>query len=149
MNLREADHLVESWWREFGEDWWRDHGQAMEGAHRGMGLARSRPKTGVRIEDCRKIVGQRYGVDKDEMLSKSRPRNVARPRQMAMKLARELAGRSSPDIALHFRRDHTTVLHAIRAVRAREANSDVIRGEMDNFRLTLLTYKFQREVATV
>jgi len=147
MNLRQADPVLLSWWREFGDDWWRDHGEAMEAAHRSMGLARARPKTGVRIADCRQLIGQRYGVENDEMLSDAKPRRVARPRQMAMTLARDLTGASAKLVGEQFGgRDHTTVLFAEHQVREREQDSMRIAMDMEGFRLALLTYAAQRKV---
>ena len=145
-NLRYADPILESWWNEFGDEWWREFGRAMEDAHRARGQARSRPRPDIKIGDCRAIVGQRFGVEKDEMLSDTHVRKVARPRQMAMKLARELTDRSSKDVALHFHRDHTTVLFAEQQVHDREQDSPRIAMQMEDFRLALLTYAAQRKV---
>ena len=50
------------------------------------------------------------------MRSLNRARAVARPRQIAMYLAREMTGHSLPRIGSHFCRDHTTVLHAVRQI---------------------------------
>ena len=53
-----------------------------------------------------------------ELLSKRRSRSIARPRQMAMALAKELTNHSLPEIGDHFGgRDHTTVIHACRKVK--------------------------------
>jgi chromosomal replication initiator protein len=63
------------------------------------------------------------------MYSKKRSRNVARPRQVAMALAKELTQLSLPDIGEAFGgRDHTTVLHACRKIAdLRSSNSDITR----------------------
>ncbi len=63
------------------------------------------------------------------MHSKKRSRHVARPRQLAMALAKELTQMSLPDIGDAFgNRDHTTVLHACRTIAAlREKNHDINR----------------------
>jgi chromosomal replication initiator protein len=63
------------------------------------------------------------------MYSKKRSRNVARPRQIAMALAKELTQLSLPDIGEAFGgRDHTTVLHACRKIAdLRSNNSDITR----------------------
>ena len=50
------------------------------------------------------------------MQSSRRARNVARPRQIAMYLAKQLTSRSLPEIGRKFDRDHTTVMHAVRKV---------------------------------
>ena len=59
------------------------------------------------------------GLTKQELLSKQRSPRVARSRQLAMYMARELTGLSLAEIARGFDRDHTTVLHAVRSVKAR------------------------------
>ena len=70
-----------------------------------------------------------YKIKVSEMYSKRRSRNVARPRQVAMALAKELTQMSLPDIGEAFGgRDHTTVLHACRKIALlKSTNSDVTR----------------------
>lgn len=64
-----------------------------------------------------------YGIPASAILGTDRSRRFARPRQIAMYLARSLTGRSYPEIAVSFGRDHTTVMHAVEAVeRLREAD---------------------------
>ena len=59
-----------------------------------------------------------YKVKVADILSKRRSRSIARPRQMAMALAKELTNHSLPEIGDHFGgRDHTTVIHACRKVK--------------------------------
>ncbi|MEO8626941.1 MAG: chromosomal replication initiator protein DnaA [Betaproteobacteria bacterium] len=71
----------------------------------------------VSIENIQKTVADYYKLKVSEMYSKKRTRNVARPRQVAMALAKELTQLSLPDIGEAFGgRDHTTVLHACRKV---------------------------------
>ena len=83
----------------------------------------------VSIENIQKTVADYYKIKVSEMYSKKRSRNVARPRQIAMALAKELTHMSLPDIGEAFGgRDHTTVLHACRKVASlRNTNSDVTR----------------------
>ena len=83
----------------------------------------------VSIENIQKTVADYYKIKVSEMYSKKRSRNVARPRQIAMALAKELTHMSLPDIGEAFGgRDHTTVLHACRKVALlRNTNSDVTR----------------------
>lgn len=65
-----------------------------------------------------------FGLHPDHMKSKCRNMSVSHPRQIAMYLARELTGKSMPDIGHLFgNRHHTTVLHAIRTVEQRVCNS--------------------------
>ena len=71
----------------------------------------------VSVENIQKTVADYYKIKVAEMYSKKRSRNVARPRQIAMALAKELTQMSLPDIGDAFGgRDHTTVLHACRKV---------------------------------
>jgi chromosomal replication initiator protein len=83
----------------------------------------------ISIENIQKTVADYYKIKVSEMYSKKRSRNVARPRQIAMALAKELTQLSLPDIGEAFGgRDHTTVLHACRKVALlRSTNSDVTR----------------------
>jgi chromosomal replication initiator protein len=83
----------------------------------------------VSIENIQKTVADYYKIKVSEMYSKKRSRNVARPRQIAMALAKELTHMSLPDIGEAFGgRDHTTVLHACRKVALlRNTNSDITR----------------------
>jgi chromosomal replication initiator protein len=83
----------------------------------------------VSIENIQKTVADYYKIKVSEMYSKKRSRNVARPRQIAMALAKELTHMSLPDIGEAFGgRDHTTVLHACRKVALlRNTNTDVTR----------------------
>lgn len=72
----------------------------------------------VTIDNIQRTVAEYYKIKMSDMLSKRRSRSVARPRQVAMALAKELTNRSLPEIAESFGgRDHTTVLHACRKVK--------------------------------
>lgn len=72
----------------------------------------------VTIENIQKTVAEYYKVKVADILSKRRSRSIARPRQMAMSLAKELTNHSLPEIGDHFGgRDHTTVIHACRKVK--------------------------------
>lgn len=72
----------------------------------------------VTIENIQKTVAEYYKIKVADLLSKRRSRSIARPRQMAMALAKELTSHSLPEIGDHFGgRDHTTVLHACRKVK--------------------------------
>jgi chromosomal replication initiator protein len=71
----------------------------------------------VSVDNIQRTVADYYKIKVSEMYSKKRSRNVARPRQMAMALAKELTQLSLPDIGDAFGgRDHTTVLHACRKI---------------------------------
>lgn len=72
----------------------------------------------VTIENIQKTVADYYKIKVADVLSKRRSRSIARPRQMAMTLAKELTNHSLPEIGDHFGgRDHTTVIHACRKVK--------------------------------
>ena len=83
----------------------------------------------ISIENIQKTVADYYKIKVSEMYSKKRSRNVARPRQVAMALAKELTQLSLPDIGEAFGgRDHTTVLHACRKIAdLRSSNGDITR----------------------
>lgn len=72
----------------------------------------------VTVENIQKTVAEYYKVKVADLLSKRRSRSIARPRQMAMALAKELTNHSLPEIGDHFGgRDHTTVIHACRKIK--------------------------------
>ncbi len=80
-------------------------------------LVRQREARRVRIEDILRIVSRHYKVPRNDLLSSRRSRDVVRPRQIAMYLAKSLTSRSLPEIGRRFGgRDHTTVLHSVRKV---------------------------------
>jgi chromosomal replication initiator protein len=83
----------------------------------------------ISIENIQKTVADYYKIKVSEMYSKKRSRLVARPRQMAMALAKELTQLSLPDIGDAFGgRDHTTVLHACRKIaELRSQNAEITR----------------------
>ena len=83
----------------------------------------------ISVDNIQKTVADYYKVKVAEMFSKKRSRTVARPRQMAMALAKELTSLSLPDIGDAFGgRDHTTVLHACRKIaELRSLDADMAR----------------------
>ncbi len=83
----------------------------------------------VSIENIQKTVADYYKIKVADMFSKKRTRNLARPRQIAMALAKELTNQSLPEIGESFGgRDHTTVIHACRKVaELRETEADIGR----------------------
>lgn len=83
----------------------------------------------ISIENIQKTVADYYKIKVSEMYSKKRSRTVARPRQIAMALAKELTQLSLPDIGDAFGgRDHTTVLHACRKVaELRSTSAEIAR----------------------
>jgi chromosomal replication initiator protein len=83
----------------------------------------------VSIENIQKTVADFYKIKVADMFSKKRTRNLARPRQIAMALSKELTNQSLPEIGESFGgRDHTTVIHACRKVaELRETEVDIGR----------------------
>lgn len=66
----------------------------------------------VTIENIIKCICSFYDIQKDDLLGKKRPKNIAMPRQVAMYLCRKMTDASLPKIGYAFGRDHTTVIHA-------------------------------------
>lgn len=93
----------------------------------------------VGVDNIQRTVAEYYKIKIADLLSKRRSRSVARPRQVAMALAKELTNHSLPEIGDAFGgRDHTTVLHACRKVKALQEESADIREDYKNL-LRLLT----------
>lgn len=89
----------------------------------------------VTIENIQKTVAQYYKLRVADLISKRRTRSIARPRQVAMALAKELTNHSLPEIGDAFGgRDHTTVLHACRKVAELKENNT---GIMEDYTLLL------------
>ena len=81
----------------------------------------------VGVENIQKTVADFYKIKVADMYSKKRPASIARPRQIAMYLAKEMTQKSLPEIGELFGgRDHTTVLHAVRKISAeRQKNTEL------------------------
>ncbi len=81
----------------------------------------------ISVENIQKTVADYYKIKVADMYSKKRPASIARPRQIAMYLAKELTQKSLPEIGELFGgRDHTTVLHAVRKIgRERQQMADL------------------------
>ncbi|UYF99973.1 chromosomal replication initiator protein DnaA [Halomonas sp. GD1P12] len=93
----------------------------------------------VGVDNIQRTVAEYYKIKVADLLSKRRSRSVARPRQVAMALAKELTNHSLPEIGDAFGgRDHTTVLHACRKVKALQEESADIREDYKNL-MRLLT----------
>lgn len=92
----------------------------------------------VSIDNIQRTVAEYYKIKINDLLSKRRSRSVARPRQVAMALAKEVTNHSLPEIGDAFGgRDHTTVLHACRKIaELREEDAD-ISEDYDNLLRTL------------
>jgi chromosomal replication initiator protein len=92
----------------------------------------------VTVENIQKVVAEYYKLKVGDMYSKKRSRNLARPRQIAMTLSKELTQLSLPDIGDAFGgRDHTTVLHACRKVAELRRSDTDIERDYNNLLQTL------------
>lgn len=92
----------------------------------------------VTIDEIQKKTAEFYKLELRELHSPRRARQIARPRQVAMFLARELTSRSLPDIGRRFGgRDHTTVLHACRRIEELRKTDPVLQQEVDFLRNVL------------
>jgi chromosomal replication initiator protein len=92
----------------------------------------------VTVENIQKTVAEYYKIRIADLLSKRRSRSIARPRQVAMALAKELTNYSLPEIGDAFGgRDHTTVLHACRRVKALRESERRIGEDYSNLLRTL------------
>jgi len=94
----------------------------------------------VTIDNIQKTVAEYYKIRMADLLSKRRSRSVARPRQLAMALSKDMTNHSLPEIGDAFGgRDHTTVLHACRKIKALRAEDNVINEDYTNLLRTLQT----------
>jgi chromosomal replication initiator protein len=92
----------------------------------------------ISVENIQKTVADFFHIKVADMYSKRRPANIARPRQIAMYLAKELTQKSLPEIGELFGgRDHTTVLHAVRKITADRGKSPECNHELHVLEQTL------------
>lgn len=94
----------------------------------------------ISIDNIQRTVAEYYKIKVSDLLSKRRSRSVARPRQLAMALAKELTNYSLPEIGNAFGgRDHTTVLHACRKINELKLTDADILEDFKNLLRTLTT----------
>ena len=94
----------------------------------------------VTIDNIQKTVASYYKIRMSELLSAKRNRSLARPRQLAMSLAKELTSHSLPEIGDAFGgRDHTTVLHACKKITELCLTDNKIKEDLINLRRALST----------
>ncbi|QXH35838.1 chromosomal replication initiator protein DnaA [Pseudomonas muyukensis] len=94
----------------------------------------------VSVDNIQRTVAEYYKIKIADLLSKRRSRSVARPRQVAMALSKELTNHSLPEIGDMFGgRDHTTVLHACRKINELKESDADIREDYKNLLRTLTT----------
>jgi chromosomal replication initiator protein len=99
-------------------------------------LLRSRERR-VTIEEIQRRVAEHFNIRFAEMTSDRRARVVARPRQVAMYLAKQLTSCSLPQIGLKFGRDHTTVMHAVRRIEELKETDSTLEEDLELLRRTL------------
>ncbi|HEX4181571.1 MAG TPA: chromosomal replication initiator protein DnaA [Caulobacteraceae bacterium] len=86
----------------------------------------------ITIDEIQKATAEHYAMKQVDLISERRNRSVARPRQAAMWLAKQLTTRSLPDIGRRFGgRDHTTVLHAVRRIEALKAGDPQLARDLE------------------
>ncbi len=92
----------------------------------------------ITIDEIQKKVAEHYNIRVSDMHSARRARAVARPRQVAMYLAKQLTPRSLPEIGRKFGgRDHTTVIHAVKKIEELSAYDNTFREDVDLLRRLL------------
>ena len=86
------------------------------------------------------MVSNYYNIALSEMLSQRRSRPLARPRQIAMYLAKKMTTRSLPEIGRRFaNRDHTTVIHAVKTVEKLLQTNDEIKKNVEELKSLILS----------
>jgi chromosomal replication initiator protein len=92
----------------------------------------------ISVENIQKTVADFYKIKVADMYSKKRPASIARPRQIAMYLAKDMTKKSLPEIGELFGgRDHTTVLHAVRKITAERSNNPELNQQLHVLEQTL------------
>ena len=93
----------------------------------------------ISIDKIQNITSNFYSINLSEMLSQRRSRPLARPRQIAMYLAKKLTTRSLPEIGRKFaNRDHTTVIHAVKTIEKLLQNNAEIKKNVEELRSLIL-----------
>ncbi|VAV95914.1 Chromosomal replication initiator protein DnaA [hydrothermal vent metagenome] len=96
----------------------------------------------VSVADIQKGTSAWFGLSKDDLLSRRKTRNIVRPRQIAMYLAKQLTSSSLPMIGQRFDgRDHTTVIHAVKTIRRLMAEDSSFADEVEGLRRSLTKVK--------
>jgi len=92
----------------------------------------------VTVDNIQRVVADYYQLKMSDLLSRRRSRSIARPRQVAMSIAKELTNHSLPEIGEAFGgRDHTTVLHACRKVKELQGADREVQRDLKNLYRTL------------
>jgi len=92
----------------------------------------------VTVEEIQRKVAEHYNIRLSDMIGPKRLRVIARPRQVAMYLAKQMTTRSLPEIGRRFGgRDHTTIMHGVRKVEELRTNDSQLAEDLDLFRRLL------------
>ena len=93
----------------------------------------------ITVDKIQNVVSNFFNIPLAEMLSQRRSRPLARPRQIAMYLAKKMTTRSLPEIGRRFaNRDHTTVIHAVKTITRLSEKDDEMRKNIEQLRSLLL-----------
>ena len=93
----------------------------------------------ITVDKIQNVVSNYFNISLSEMLSQRRSRPLARPRQIAMYLAKKLTSRSLPEIGRRFaNRDHTTVIHAVKTINRLSDQDDEMKKNLNQIKSLLL-----------
>ena len=93
----------------------------------------------ITVDKIQNVVSNYFNIGLSEMLSQRRSRPLARPRQVAMYLAKKLTTRSLPEIGRRFaNRDHTTVIHAVKTITRLSEQDDEMKKNINQIKSILL-----------
>ena len=93
----------------------------------------------ITVDKIQNVVSNYFNIPLSEMLSQRRSRPLARPRQIAMYLAKKMTTRSLPEIGRRFaNRDHTTVIHAVKTISRLADQDDEMKKNINQIRSLLL-----------
>ena len=98
----------------------------------------------ITVDKIQNVVSNYFNIPLSEMLSQRRSRPLARPRQIAMYLAKKLTTRSLPEIGRRFaNRDHTTVIHAVKTITRLSEQDDEMKKNINQIKSLHSTVKMQ------
>ena len=93
----------------------------------------------ITVDKIQNVVSNYFNIGLSEMLSQRRSRPLARPRQVAMYLAKKMTSRSLPEIGRRFaNRDHTTVIHAVKTITRLSEQDDEMKKNLNQIKSILL-----------
>ena len=94
----------------------------------------------ISIDKIQNVTSNFFSINLQEMLSQRRSRPLARPRQIAMYLAKKLTTRSLPEIGRKFaNRDHTTVIHAVKTIEKLSQDNSLMKKNIDEITSIILS----------